>query len=151
MHEVAGSLPRRHPGVHKADQVGERVIAEDEIHPRLALLILVRRIQTLGLFDTELARPVTRKELAQAAAEQWIAILTGHVPPRLINPEVEFLRYRRRLEIAGGATALLFLLLFARFVWLQIIQHDGKGGLKFTERPFVVMRDHAYVDLGKFQ
>jgi tetratricopeptide (TPR) repeat protein len=31
---------------------------------------------------------------------------------------------------------------------LQIIQHDGKGGLSFVERPFVVMKDGAYLDLG---
>jgi hypothetical protein len=31
---------------------------------------------------------------------------------------------------------------------LEIIDHDGKGGLKFEERPFVVMADHAFVDLG---
>jgi tetratricopeptide (TPR) repeat protein len=31
---------------------------------------------------------------------------------------------------------------------LQIIAHDGRGGLQFEERPFVVMRDGAYVDLG---
>ncbi len=31
---------------------------------------------------------------------------------------------------------------------LQIIQHDGKGGLAFSDRPFVVMNDRAYVDLG---
>lgn len=31
---------------------------------------------------------------------------------------------------------------------LEIIDHDGKGGLTFEERPFVVMADRAYVDLG---
>jgi hypothetical protein len=31
---------------------------------------------------------------------------------------------------------------------LQIIDHDGRGGLTFDERPFVVMTDQAYVDLG---
>lgn len=31
---------------------------------------------------------------------------------------------------------------------LEILQHDGKGGLKFEERPYVVMTDGAYVDLG---
>ncbi len=31
---------------------------------------------------------------------------------------------------------------------LEIIDHDGKGGLTFSERPFVVMADKAYVDLG---
>jgi tetratricopeptide (TPR) repeat protein len=33
---------------------------------------------------------------------------------------------------------------------LQIVQHDGKGELKFEERPFVIMKDRAYVDLGQF-
>jgi tetratricopeptide (TPR) repeat protein len=31
---------------------------------------------------------------------------------------------------------------------LQVIEHDGKGGLSFVDRPFVVMNDRAYVDLG---
>jgi hypothetical protein len=31
---------------------------------------------------------------------------------------------------------------------LEIIRHDGQGGLHFEERPFVVMQDQAYVDLG---
>ena len=32
---------------------------------------------------------------------------------------------------------------------LEIIEHDGKGGLKFEQRPFVVMQDGAFVELGK--
>jgi hypothetical protein len=31
---------------------------------------------------------------------------------------------------------------------LEIIEHDGAGHLTFEERPYVVMVDHAYVDLG---
>lgn len=31
---------------------------------------------------------------------------------------------------------------------LQVIEHDGQGGLTFDERPFVVMTDQAFVDLG---
>ena len=31
---------------------------------------------------------------------------------------------------------------------LQIIEHDGRGGLHFDERPFVIMQDSAFVDLG---
>ena len=30
------------------------------------------------------------------------------------------------------------------------IQHDGAGGLRFDERPFVVMRDDAFVHLGNW-
>lgn len=32
---------------------------------------------------------------------------------------------------------------------VQIIDHDGKGGLRFEERPFVATSDQAYVNLGK--
>jgi len=31
---------------------------------------------------------------------------------------------------------------------LQVIEHDGRGGLSFEERPFVVMQDGAFVELG---
>jgi tetratricopeptide (TPR) repeat protein len=31
---------------------------------------------------------------------------------------------------------------------LEIVEHDGSGGLRFEERPYVVMVDHAFVDLG---
>ena len=31
---------------------------------------------------------------------------------------------------------------------LELIEHDGKGGLRFEERPYVVMVDQAFVDLG---
>ena len=31
---------------------------------------------------------------------------------------------------------------------LQVIGHDGRGDLRFEERPFVVMQDGAFVDLG---
>lgn len=33
---------------------------------------------------------------------------------------------------------------------LEIIEHDGKGKLTFRERPFVIQKDHAFVDLGTF-
>jgi hypothetical protein len=32
---------------------------------------------------------------------------------------------------------------------LQAIEHDGKGHLSFMEHPFVIMKDRAYVDLGR--
>jgi hypothetical protein len=34
---------------------------------------------------------------------------------------------------------------------LQILKHDGKGKLTFQDRPYVIMNDHAYVDLGTFK
>lgn len=40
------------------------------------------------------------------------------------NPEQELLRYRRRLLVALVFVLLAFGLLFARFFWLQVMQHD---------------------------
>jgi hypothetical protein len=31
---------------------------------------------------------------------------------------------------------------------LEVVTHDGHGKLTFSERPYVVMKDHAFVDLG---
>lgn len=31
---------------------------------------------------------------------------------------------------------------------LEVVEHDGRGGLTFEERPFVVMQDGAFVELG---
>lgn len=31
---------------------------------------------------------------------------------------------------------------------LEIVEHDGEGGLLFEQRPFVIMNDNAFVDLG---
>ncbi|OHC62947.1 MAG: penicillin-binding protein 2 [Rhodocyclales bacterium GWA2_65_20] len=40
------------------------------------------------------------------------------------NPQEEVERFRGRLGFAGGFVLVCFGLLFARFVWLQVIQHD---------------------------
>ncbi|MCK9380736.1 MAG: penicillin-binding protein 2 [Sulfuritalea sp.] len=40
------------------------------------------------------------------------------------NPQEELERFRSRLAVAGGFVLFCFTLLFVRFVWLQIIQHD---------------------------
>jgi len=53
---------------------------------------------------------------------------------RLLNPEVEFRRYRRRMEVAAGVAAGLFLILFSRFVWLQVIQYDHYHALAESNR-----------------
>jgi hypothetical protein len=33
---------------------------------------------------------------------------------------------------------------------LEVVEHDGHGGLTFRERPYVVMNDQAYVELGQY-
>ncbi|HRI55231.1 MAG TPA: hypothetical protein PLW65_34085, partial [Pseudomonadota bacterium] len=32
---------------------------------------------------------------------------------------------------------------------LEVLEHDGKGGLRFSQRPFVIMVDSAFVNLGE--
>ena len=32
---------------------------------------------------------------------------------------------------------------------LEILEHDGRGELRFDERPFLITTDGAYVELGK--
>jgi len=32
---------------------------------------------------------------------------------------------------------------------LEIIDHDGQGKIEFVEKPFVVMQDGAYINLGQ--
>ena len=31
---------------------------------------------------------------------------------------------------------------------LEVLDHDGQGHITYEERPFVVMKDRAFVDLG---
>jgi len=53
---------------------------------------------------------------------------------RLVNPELEFQRYRHRLELAGIIAAGLFLVLFGRFAWLQLIEYDRYHALAENNR-----------------
>jgi penicillin-binding protein 2 len=45
-------------------------------------------------------------------------------PAEFKNPEQEVERFQRRLAVAGGFVLFAFFLLFARFFWLQVIQHE---------------------------
>ncbi|MBI4989234.1 MAG: penicillin-binding protein 2 [Rhodocyclales bacterium] len=45
-------------------------------------------------------------------------------PAEFRNPEQELDRFQRRLAVAGGFVLFAFFLLFARFFWLQVVQHE---------------------------
>jgi penicillin-binding protein 2 len=45
-------------------------------------------------------------------------------PAEFRNPEREVLRFQRRLAVAGAFVLFAFALLFARFFWLQVVQHE---------------------------
>ena len=45
-------------------------------------------------------------------------------PAEFKNPDQEIERFQRRLAIAGGLVLAAFFLLFVRFFWLEVIQHE---------------------------
>ena len=45
-------------------------------------------------------------------------------PAEFKNPEQEIERFQRRLAVAGALVLLAFFLLFLRFFWLQVVQHE---------------------------
>lgn len=53
---------------------------------------------------------------------------------RLINPDEELQNYQRRLRFAGIFAGLLFLTLFARFTWLQVLQYEHYQSLAENNR-----------------
>jgi hypothetical protein len=34
---------------------------------------------------------------------------------------------------------------------VTVVHHDGAGGLFFDDRPFALMKEHGYADLGEFR
>ena len=56
---------------------------------------------------------------------------------------------RRPRPVRADRTSAAFLFLVASLMGkLEVIEHDGNGNLTFDERPFIVMVDQAFVDLG---
>jgi penicillin-binding protein 2 len=58
--------------------------------------------------------------------------------PEMRNPEREVFLFRRRLAVAGGLVLLAFVGLFARFVYLQVFQHDHFSTLAESNRIAIV-------------
>ena len=69
-----------------------------------------------------------------------MAILTLLFPKQAQALEVPMPRRRRMVQGVESSQDL------ARK--LEVLEHDGHGKLTFDERPFVVMIDRAYVDMG---
>ena len=103
-------------GIHKEDDLAEALRDRKIAGAGLDVFLEEppRPDHPLLAFDTVIASPhtagVTEEALhdtAVATAEQWIAIFSGAVPPRLVNPAV-WPRYRERFErLLGFAPAAL--------------------------------------------
>jgi uncharacterized protein YfaP (DUF2135 family) len=72
-------------------------------------------------------------------------VTTGYGPEAFVIRRSEFARpYSLRVQYrAAGAMGY-------GLGTLQIIEHDGSGRLTVQARPFVLMRENAVVDLGKY-
>ncbi len=62
----------------------------------------------------------------------------GFGSPELRNPEREVFLFRRRLGVAGALVFVAFCALFARFFYLQVIEHDHYQTLAETNRIAIV-------------
>jgi penicillin-binding protein 2 len=54
--------------------------------------------------------------------------------PSLVNPELAFFQYRRRLQLAGIVAALLFTVLFGRLAFLQVFEYERYHALAEDNR-----------------
>ena len=71
--EVVGGVLRRHARVHKADQVGEAMVAEDHVHPRVALFVAIDVVQPLGAVGVQMIAVVAREvEIERAAQHAFV-------------------------------------------------------------------------------
>jgi hypothetical protein len=73
-------------------------------------------------------------------------VTTGYGPEGFIVPQAAASRaypYKLRVHYyARGAMGF-------GMGKVEVVEHDGKGGLRFEDRPFVMMKDKAMVDLGE--
>ena len=62
----------------------------------------------------------------------------GFGAPEMRNPERELFLFQRRLVVAGVMVLLAFIGLFARFIYLQVFQHDHYSTLAESNRIAIV-------------
>lgn len=95
------------------------------------------------IFDKGFGHAFYRRKQLRSGGELYADITTGYGPEcfTILNPKSYPYRlkahYYRRGPMGYGAGKL------------QVIRHDGKGKITMEDRPFVIMQDGAFVDLGK--
>ena len=56
VNQVVGGILRRHAGIYKADEVGEGMVAEDHIHPRVAVFVAIDGVELVGEIGIQVDR-----------------------------------------------------------------------------------------------
>ena len=91
-------------------------------------------------------------EIAFYPAGTWLVRAGGKPLERLSiirRGAVRLEREGQTLQVLEEGETFGYTSLLTREATLDaVVEHDGRGQLTFDERPFVVMRDRAFVDLG---
>lgn len=94
------------------------------------------------IFDNELNHASFRNKQLASGGELYADITTGYGPESVRIADAKAYPYRLMAQyysmgpMGYGMGAV------------QVLRHDGKMGFGFESRTFVIMQDHAYVDLG---
>jgi tetratricopeptide (TPR) repeat protein len=95
------------------------------------------------LFDAKNGHASFREKQMPSGGELYADVTTGYGPecfavesPKAF-PYKLFANYYSRGPMGWGMGRVL------------IVRHDGKGGLRFEDRPFIIQNDHAWVELGE--
>ena len=67
--ETIGRVLRRHTGIDESNQVGESVVAEQHVHPRVVFLVLINRVQLMRQVGIQPAIAVAREIRAERPAQ----------------------------------------------------------------------------------
>ena len=122
--DLRGAVARRRAAV--ARRVGRAAVAA-------APAALVRALR-----DAEPARRRWRDDSSSVAQDAAAMRGGGFGSPELRNPERELFLFRRRLGVAGVLVLAAFGALFARFFYLQVVQHRHYQTLAETNRIAIV-------------
>ena len=81
--QVIGGILRWHPRVDEADQVGERVIAEDHVHFRAGIFVAINRVQAVREVGVQVARCPSREKNVPRLRPSTPSSVAIHFTPSL--------------------------------------------------------------------
>src|SRR6266481_8257978 len=69
MDEVIGSVLRRHSRIYESDQIGECMVAENQIHPCICILVAMNRVEPLRPIRIQVTISVAREIYPQTPSQ----------------------------------------------------------------------------------
>jgi hypothetical protein len=143
----AKSEPKRHKEIKDIlKRAGISVNLKDNISPSVRFILSWETDANdvdFHIYDHQGGHAYYQDRHLPSGGELYADITTGYGPEcfTIMNPKAApytlKAHYYRRGPMGYGAGKL------------QVLSYNGKGKLSFEERPFVIMNDGAYVDLGR--